>query len=238
MNIPIQKINLNKLPFKNLVIICLATVCIYSVRSCSIKDIELSKTNEEWKFKLSAKERQFTKRIQADSSVIATQQLRIFSEEEAKTLALIENERLKNIKSVVRTNTVTRIESVFVPFEAMSVDLNTDYENTCAIPQDTIKYFKTNNEWYSINGSVSDSGVLFDSVSFKNSFSTTIGYEKSPGALGFLKKKNPVVEIKSDNPYTDITAMDNIIIKEDKKFYQTTGFKIGVGVLLGGIIIK
>jgi hypothetical protein len=32
--------------------------------------------------------------------------------------------------------------------------------------------------------------------------------------------------------------MDNIYIKQDKKWHQTTAFKLGVGVLIGVVAVK
>jgi hypothetical protein len=39
--------------------------------------------------------------------------------------------------------------------------------------------------------------------------------------------------MRIDNPNMQITGMQNIYIKEDKKWYQTTAFKLGVGALIG-----
>jgi hypothetical protein len=48
-----------------------------------------------------------------------------------------------------------------------------------------------------------------------------------------LKKSDKVVRMRVDNPNVTITGMDNIYIKEDKKWHQTTAFKLGVGMLIG-----
>jgi hypothetical protein len=48
-----------------------------------------------------------------------------------------------------------------------------------------------------------------------------------------LKKKDTVVRMRVDNPNVQITGMQNIYIKEDKKWHQTTAFKLGVGMLIG-----
>jgi hypothetical protein len=48
-----------------------------------------------------------------------------------------------------------------------------------------------------------------------------------------LKKKDTVVRLRVDNPNVAIVGMENIYIKQDKKWHQTTAFKIGVGVLIG-----
>jgi hypothetical protein len=48
-----------------------------------------------------------------------------------------------------------------------------------------------------------------------------------------LKNKDTVVRLRVDNPNVAITGMSNIYIKQDKKWHQTTAFKVGVGVLIG-----
>jgi hypothetical protein len=48
-----------------------------------------------------------------------------------------------------------------------------------------------------------------------------------------FKKKDTVVRIRVDNPNVAITGMENIYIKQDKKWHQTTAFKVGVGAIIG-----
>jgi hypothetical protein len=42
-----------------------------------------------------------------------------------------------------------------------------------------------------------------------------------------------VVRLHIDNPNIQLQGMSNIYIKDRKKWFETTGFKIGFGVLLG-----
>jgi hypothetical protein len=44
---------------------------------------------------------------------------------------------------------------------------------------------------------------------------------------------DPVVRIKVDNPNVKITSMSNFVVRKPPKWYQTTGFKIGIGALIG-----
>jgi len=229
-NLPIKKIDLTKIPFKNLVIVCLATVCLFSINKCTVNEIQLDRVNQDWSFKLSAKEKEFTKKVLSDSSVIATQKQNLTALEDKQLKLLSEAEGLKKLKSVVRTTTVTQIERVFIAF----TDTIIVNENNEAI--DSLKHFEVNNEWYAFSGLVYPNGLMVDSISIKNRFSVAMGYEKPSGVLRSFKKKNPVVKIKSENPYTDIQTMENIVVKEKKRFYQTTGFKVGVG-LIGGFLI-
>ena len=59
--------------------------------------------------------------------------------------------------------------------------------------------------------------------------------------MGFLKKSKPIVLVEYSNPYVRTTAMQNIIIKDDLKFYDKKGFWYGFGVVSGigvGILIN
>jgi hypothetical protein len=48
-----------------------------------------------------------------------------------------------------------------------------------------------------------------------------------------LKKKDTVVRLRVDNPNVQVVGMDNIYIKQEKKWHQTTAFKLGVGMIIG-----
>ena len=52
----------------------------------------------------------------------------------------------------------------------------------------------------------------------------------------FLGSKTLVVDIKHDNPFVNPEYIQQIEVKEKKKWYQTDLFKVGIG-LIGGIII-
>jgi hypothetical protein len=45
------------------------------------------------------------------------------------------------------------------------------------------------------------------------------------------------VRLRVDNPNVAIVGMSNIYIKEEKKWHQTTAFKVGVGVLIGAVAV-
>jgi len=50
---------------------------------------------------------------------------------------------------------------------------------------------------------------------------------------GLFKRRDKVIRMRIDNPNMQITGMNNIYIKQEKKWYQTTAFKVGVGALIG-----
>jgi hypothetical protein len=48
-----------------------------------------------------------------------------------------------------------------------------------------------------------------------------------------FRKSDQVVRLRVDNPNVQVVGLENIYIKQDKKWHQTTAFKVGVGVLIG-----
>ena len=79
--------------------------------------------------------------------------------------------------------------------------------------------------------------MLIDSLRFFNELSLTIGLKSQ----GFLKKPKPVVIAKNSSPYVQTNSMQNIVIKNDLKFYDKKTFWYSFGVASGlivGILIQ
>jgi hypothetical protein len=97
------------------------------------------------------------------------------------------------------------------------------------------KPFLKTTEWYTIGGMINRLGWLqIDSLVIPAKFTYAVGDTMRTGFVNrLLKKKDTVVRMRVDNPNVAITGMSNIYIKEEKKWHQTTAFKVGVGVLLG-----
>jgi hypothetical protein len=102
------------------------------------------------------------------------------------------------------------------------------------------KPFLKTTEWYTIGGMINRLGWLqIDSLVIPAKFTYAVGDTMRTGFVNrLLKKKDTVVRMRVDNPNVAITGMSNIYIKEDKKWHQTTAFKVGVGVLIGVAIVK
>jgi len=92
--------------------------------------------------------------------------------------------------------------------------------------------FKLQDKWYSLAGIIEKEGVNLDSISFKSDFLINIGYSREK----WFKKLEPKVEIVDNNPYTTITGLNNITIKENKKFYQRPIFWLSLGIVKGVLI--
>jgi hypothetical protein len=99
----------------------------------------------------------------------------------------------------------------------------------------TGKPFLKTTEWYTIGGMINRLGWLqIDSLVIPAKFTYAVGDTMRTGFVNkLLKKSDKVVRMRVDNPNVTITGMQNIYIKEEKKWHQTTAFKLGVGMLIG-----
>jgi hypothetical protein len=232
-----KPIDLNKLPLKNLTIVCLACVCFVSIKSCSNKSLEIEANEGNWKFKYAAMVDSFSVERNEFGEQLAYQDQLLINEKQAKDLLAMENSSLKKIASSTKTKTVTKIKEVYIPFgevvHARELSDTNEIEES-DLNAENYRPFGLSTEWYSLNGRVFSEGLIVDSLSIKNEITTNIGWKKDK----WYKKKYAVVEVKNTNPHTEVTGMQNVVVRPPKKkFFQTTAFKVGVGVV-GGLYLS
>jgi hypothetical protein len=140
--------------------------------------------------------------------------------------------KVKNASEVVRIETRTIIKTQIKLGDTVMVQGKPYIQ----LP----KPFLKQTEWYTIGGLINRLGWLqLDSIVIPANFTYAVGDTMRTGIVNrLLKKKDTVVRIRVDNPNVAITGMDNIYIKQDKKWHQTTAFKVGVGVLIGVAAVK
>ncbi len=93
-----------------------------------------------------------------------------------------------------------------------------------------MKFYKAEKFWV-IGGSLTTKGNLqIDSLIMNADFTYAVG---DTIRKGLFKRRDKIVRMSIDNPSMQITGMNNIYIKQEKKWYQTTAFKVGVGALIG-----
>jgi hypothetical protein len=188
------------------------------------------------------KEKVFEVQRLKDSSTLATQTQTIMTQKDAISMGLLELEKsMKEVQSQVKQRSTTTIIEKQVPFipdgyaDTTGVVKN---ENGEVIRRDSIAVpsrFKLNEKWFNVDGYVKKDGLIIDSLSIPNKTIVTIGYKKA----GFLNlSKDAVVQVKNENPYVNVTGLDNIVIKKKKKIWQNPLVHIGVGVVLGYYITK
>lgn len=169
--------------------------------------------------------------IYEDSVLIASQKKIIAqgssdASKQAQQIAELEV-KVKNASEVVKIETRTIIKTEILLGDTVMIDKKPYIQ----LP----KPFLKNTEWYTIGGMINRLGWLqIDSLAIPAKFTYAVGDTMRNGFVNkLLKKKDTVVRLRVDNPNVAITGMSNIYIKQDKKWHQTTAFKLGVGVLIG-----
>jgi hypothetical protein len=169
--------------------------------------------------------------IYEDSVLIASQKKIIAQSgsdaaKQAQQIAELEV-KVKNASEVVKIETRTVIKTQIKLGDTVMIDKKPYIQ----LPKPFLK--KT--EWYTIGGMINRLGWLqIDSLVIPAKFTYAVGDTMRTGFVNkLLKKKDTVVRMRVDNPNVTITGMQNIYIKEEKKWHQTTAFKLGVGMLIG-----
>lgn len=187
------------------------------------------------------KEKVFRSERQKDSTLIVTQNQTIMAKDEAIKLGLLEiDKRIKQVESQLQAKINVVIREKDVPFIPSGYADTTGWvrdekgnlikTDSISVPQD----FALNEKWFQIAGTVKKNGLKLDSIKLPSKFTITQGSEKS----GFLKLgRTPVVQVKIDNPYIDVSALSNIKVKKKKNILNSPFLYLGVGVV-GGFLLK
>jgi hypothetical protein len=162
-----------------------------------------------------------------DSSTIVTQGQIIAKNEsiaaiQAAEIAALEL-KLENPVEVVKFKTRTVIKTEFKVGDTVIIDRVPHLR----LP---LNFYKAEKFWV-IGGQLTTKGNLqIDSLIMNADFTYAVG---DTTRKGLFKRKDKVIRMRIDNPNMQITGMQNIYIKQEKKWYQTTAFKVGVGALIG-----
>ncbi len=169
--------------------------------------------------------------IYEDSILIASQKKIIAQSgsdaaKQAQQIAELEV-KVKNAVEVVKIETRTIIKTQIKLGDTVMVEGKPYIQ----LPKPFLK--KT--EWYTIGGMINRLGWLqLDSIVIPAKFTYAVGDTMRTGLVNrLLKKKDTVVRLRVDNPNVSIVGIENIYIKQDKKWHQTTAFKVGVGAIIG-----
>ena len=172
--------------------------------------------------------------IYEDSIVIASQKKIIAQSgsdaaKQAQQIAELEV-KVKNAVEVVKIETRTIIKTQIKLGDTVMIQSKPYIQ----LP----KPFLKQTEWYTIGGMINRLGWLqIDSLVIPAKFTYAVGDTMRTGLVNrLLKKKDTVVRLRVDNPNVQVVGLENIYIKQDKKWHQTTAFKVGVGVLIGAAV--
>ena len=162
----------------------------------------------------------------ADSSQLISQAINYQSEIDNKDIA-IKLLSIRNPKEIVKIQYKTKVETKIQLAEPIIFD-STSY---IKLPVEFSDY----SEWYSIDGKIDSMGtLLIDSIVSSGTLTYSVGDTLRDGLFNrLLRKTDSVVRLHIDNPTMSISNLSNIYVKKETKWYQSTAFKVGVGVLLG-----
>jgi hypothetical protein len=211
----------------NFVLIACIILILILIRTCSLNRdyiLELRKQDSEIQgYRVT--------RLQ-DSSLIYTQ---------AVTIKINDAEIKKNEQEIF----ALRVMKIRTPKEI--IQFKTRYILKTEIPVaeteliDSVNYlrvpvaFSKGERWFTINGQILSNGnILIDSLVSTGAFTYALGDTLRTGPFNRLfGKRDQVVRLHIDNPNVQLQGMSNIYIKDRKKWFQTTGFKVALGAFLG-----
>ena len=208
--------NLSRLYLVTITIV-LALMLIRTCGSLASTEVELERlenVNDE-----------FTIRIAKDSAKIYSQSQTIVSSER-KYAELEKINASLGIKAnqAVQYRTKTVIQTEFELGDTVYID---------SFPHLRLpRSFGREGKWLSIGGTINRVGKLqIDSMIIPVAYTVAIGDTLRKGSI--LRKRDKVVRIAVDNPYVSVTGISNVVIRQDKKWWQTDAAKIGLGAFIG-----
>jgi len=87
--------------------------------------------------------------------------------------------------------------------------------------------------WFYARVTAFEDRPYIDSLSFLNYPKLTAGWTKEPGLKNIFSRPVAEVYYENDNPYAQLLDIEYIRIDPEQKWYQTGGFKVGAGFVLG-----
>lgn len=194
-------------------IVILVLVCIVWVHC------ENSKVNEAT---IDAQNSEISNYKLKNGQLVTSKKFAILTEKQLKQQILSKDNELKElskkfakVKAVTKTITVTKIDSVDVPFE---VKIPCDFERSDSVVD----------KHYSFDYAVNLNGLKIKNLTIPDSISIVTGSKRK----WFLGKETLTIDITHSNPNIQETSLQHYEIRNKKKWYQTDGAKMGGAVIL------
>lgn len=127
--------------------------------------------------------------------------------------------KAKNVRTVTTVVTNTKIDTITIRLT------DTLPGNFKPVP------FVADNQFYNIAGIVSKTSISFNKISFPDSLYVITANKKH-----FFKKNEFLVSIGHSNKYVKTIGLTNLTISENKKWYNSSWLKFGVGFVAGGYV--
>jgi hypothetical protein len=197
---------------------------LFSFKSCDDKQVALSDLETMIEYN-----GQLVSRIAKDSATLVSQAQKIVQSDKLEAALVKEIKEMEMVKptEMVKYQTKTVVKTEIQLAEPVYID---------SFPHLKLpRPFYKKDKHFTMGGEINRLGTLqIDSLIIPTSYTIAIGDTIRKGLINkIFKVSDPVVRIRVDNPNVQITSMSNFVVRKPPKWYQTTGFKIGVGVLIG-----
>ena len=164
--------------------------------------------------------------ITKKEGIISTQEqqivtYKVFKAQDDSLIKVLRKQGLKDATVIITLQTENRrlkTEAQYKPdavIDTMVVHDGPDLKTYLRVPLP----FSFKDQWLVYGGRVKTTGVTMDSLIVYSQPSISLGW-----STGFLKKSKPIVVFHDKNPYTVVTDMNNIVIQNPLKFYETPWF--------------
>lgn len=150
----------------------------------------------------------------------------IMSEKVAKEQLKEELEGYKDLTAYMKSEVVTSIKNLEAKYDKAERDQfdgidikDGEYIHKNDVDKNFVRVpttFGHKDDWMYFAGTINKHSTILDSLYLINKFDATIGSKKSEKSFSWLRKKEPTVELKSYNPYTEVTYVNNVVINDDK----------------------
>lgn len=205
---------------RTIYIVTILFLILFILRSCSI----VADLNNDY-IDINKKYNQISITHQKDSSKIYSMAVNL--EDANRKIIGLSLIKLKKPKEIVKIEYRTKVATEIQLSKPISVDSSLYMK----LPQN----FNQNNKWFSLNGVITTKGsIKIDSFNTFGTFTYAVGDTIRNGLFNrLLRKKDHIVRLHIDNPYMNVTNLENIYIREDKKWHQTRVFNILFGAVIG-----
>lgn len=129
--------------------------------------------------------------------------------------------KFSKVKSVTKYVTNTKFDTIKLTYKD-------------SIPCNFEKVGSDFKEWYHIAYKSNQKGVEITELSIPDSVIIVTGDKRK----WFWGKRTSTLDITHANPFVETQSIQHIEVKEKNKWYNSTIFKIGVGFIGGGLLLK
>lgn len=184
--------------------------------------------NKSLKTALSASQKEVTYfknslgRITTSKEVVVFQNKQQLKEliKKDKELAAMAKE-FSRVKSTIKIKTVTKFDTIKQTFEI-------------PVPCEFEREGEVSNEWYGLGYKVNEKGLIIEPFQTWSDINVVTGFKRK----WFLGKQTYTTDVTATNPYIAIPEVDKKEVEVPKKWYDTTVFKVGIGIIGGMFLAK